>query len=69
VKSTPSRAALPVSELNLRKTAMRVLGQRLVSPEVHYLQRILGASTTQDVMDAAVLSVRKMPWAKIVPAE
>lgn len=65
---TPSRS-LAVTENNLRKTAMRVLGQRLVSTEIDYIQRTLGASATQQEMDATVLAVRRMPWASIVAPE
>lgn len=60
---------LAVSELNLRKTAVRVLGQKLVSTEVQYLQRTLGAKTSQQEMDRSVLAVRTMPWASIVEPE
>jgi hypothetical protein len=61
---------LPVSETNLRKTALRVLnGQRLVSTEVAYILRTLGTKATQQVMDTTVLQVRKMPWASIVLPE
>ncbi len=61
-----ARQTLVVSETNLRKTAMRVLGQRLVSTEIAYIQRTLGNSATQQEMDATVVAVRKMPWASIV---
>ena len=61
---------LAVSETNLRKTALRVLnGQRLVSTEVDYILRTLGAKATQQELDATVLRVRKMPWASIVQPE
>ena len=60
---------IPVTESNLSKAAMRLLGQRLVSPEVQYIQRALGASATQEELDAKVLAVRKMPWAKLVVPE
>ena len=61
---------LPVSETNLRKTALRVLnGQRLVSTEVSYILRTLGTKATQQELDASVLRVRKMPWASIVQPE
>jgi hypothetical protein len=60
-----SRAKLPVSEGNLMKAAVRLLSQRLVSPEVQYIQRQLGNSATQEEIDANVLAVRKMPWARI----
>jgi hypothetical protein len=61
---------LPVSETNLRKTALRVLnGQKLVSTEVAYILRTLGTKATQQVLDTTVLQVRKMPWASIVLPE
>lgn len=61
---------LPVSETNLRKTALRVLnGQRLVSTEVSYILRTLGTKATQVELDKTVLAVRKMPWASIVIPE
>lgn len=61
---------LPVSETNLRKTALRVLnGQRLVSTEVSYIIRTLGGKATQQQLDATVLEVRKMPWASLVQPE
>jgi hypothetical protein len=63
------RKTIPVSELNLSKAAIRLLGQRLVSPEVQYIQRTLGVSATQEELDAKVLAVRKMPWAKLVVPE
>lgn len=62
-------ASVVVSETNLRKTAIRVLGQRLVSTEIAYIQRTLGSSATQQELDATVLAVRKMPWASIVAPE
>lgn len=61
--------SLPVSETNLRKTAVRVLGHKLVSTEVQYLQRTLGVKTTQQEMDRSVIAVRSMPWASIVEPE
>ena len=69
MKRATTNAVLAVTENNLRKTAMRVLGQTLVSTEVHYIQRTLGNSATQQEMDATVLAVRKMPWASIVAPE
>lgn len=56
----------PISETNIKKAAIRLLGQHLVSPEVQYIQRTLGASAPQETLDANVLAVRKMPWASIV---
>jgi K+/H+ antiporter YhaU regulatory subunit KhtT len=61
--------SLPVSETNLRKAAIRLLGQKLVSSEVQYIQRTLGATATQQELDATVVAVRKMPWASIVIGE
>jgi len=61
-----SIAKMPVSETNLRKAAIRLLGQKLVSPEVQYIQRTLGGAATQQQLDDHVLAVRKMAWAKIV---
>lgn len=60
-----SKARVTVSELNLRRTAQRLLGATLVCTEVSYIQRELGASATQDELDAKVVAVRKMPWASI----
>jgi hypothetical protein len=56
---------LPVSDLNLKKAAIRLLGQTLVSPEMQYIQRQLGATATQKQLDDNVLAVRKMPWAEL----
>lgn len=57
---------LPVSEANVAKAAMRLLSQRLVSTEVSYVQRVLGATASQADLDAQILAVRKLPWASIV---
>lgn len=57
---------IAVSESNLRKAASRLLTTKLVSTEVAYLQRELGASATQEIVDAKVLAVRAMPWSSIV---
>jgi hypothetical protein len=62
---TTKKTTVPVSETNIVKAAIRLLGQRLVSPEVMYVQRTLGASATQQDLDDKVLAVRKLPWAKI----
>ena len=61
-----SIAKLPVNESSLRKTAIRLLGQNLVSPEVQYIQRTLGNRATQQQLDDQVLAVRKLAWSKIV---
>jgi hypothetical protein len=69
MKRPTAVATIAVSELNLKKTALRLLGQRLVSTEIAYVQRTLGATATQQQVDDTVLAVRKMPWAKIVQPE
>ena len=56
---------LTVSDLNLKKTAMRLLGQKLVSNEVLYIQRNLPATATQEQIDENVTAVRKLPWAML----
>jgi hypothetical protein len=61
-----SVAKLAVSEGNLKKAAARLLGQKLVSPEIQYIQRTLGSSATQEHIDEQVLAVRKLAWSKIV---
>ena len=63
------KAKVAVSEANLRKAADRLLPTRLVSTEMSYVQRELGASATQEDLDAKILAVRKLPWASIVEAE
>lgn len=65
----PKSPKLRVTDLNLRKTAQRLLGQSLVSSEVHYVQRTLGATATQKEIDDHVVAVRRMPWASIVVPE
>lgn len=55
-----------VSELNLRKAAARLLTSKLVTPEVQYLQRVLGTTATQEDIDAKVVAVRSLPWSSIV---
>ena len=61
-----SVAKLPVNESSLRKAAIRLIGHNLVTPEVHYIQRTLGAKATQQQLDDQVVAVRKLPWSKIV---
>ena len=66
-KKKPVREAkISVSEANVSKAAMRLLSQRLVSTEVSYVQRVLGATASQTDLDAQVMAVRKLPWASIV---
>ena len=63
-------AMINVCESSLRKTALRVLkGQRLVSPEVDYIIKQLGAKATQQELDTMVAQVRAMPWNRIMPRE
>ena len=57
---------VPVTELNLRKAAARLLSTALVSTEIFYIQRSLGTSATQADLDAKVVAVRGMPGASIV---
>jgi hypothetical protein len=66
-KEKPTKIA--VSELNLRKAASRLLRSKLVSTEIDYLRKELGASATQEEVDAKILAVRAMPWASIAPSE
>jgi hypothetical protein len=60
---------VPVSEGNIRKAAQRLLQQNLVSTEIQYVQRVLGASATQQDIDKNVIAVRGMVWASIAPLE
>jgi hypothetical protein len=62
----PREARIPVSDSNITKSALRLLSQRLVSTEVFYVQRALGATATQNDIDTQVLAVRKLPWGSIV---
>lgn len=59
----PSKVS--VSELNVRKAATRLLSVKLVSTEIAYVQRTLGASATQEQLDERVLAVRSLPWSAI----
>jgi len=60
---------LRVTDLNLRKASQRLLGQNLVSTEMHYVQRTLGTSATQQEIDDQVLAVRRLPWTSIAVAD
>jgi hypothetical protein len=62
--SKPAGPRIAVSEKALQKAAARVLphAAQLVTPEIHYLQRVLGTSSTQPEIDENVAAVRKMPW-------
>ena len=59
---------ITVSERNLQNAAVRLLPKhnKLVSPEVDYLRRVLGDKATQAQIDEKVLAVRKLPWSEIV---
>ncbi len=64
-----TKTKVPVSDANLRKAAARLLPSMLVSTEMEYVQRELGATATQEDLDAKVLAVRKLPWSSIVAPE
>ncbi|HEU4522843.1 MAG TPA: hypothetical protein VFT12_12625 [Thermoanaerobaculia bacterium] len=66
MKKPMPAARLAVSDLNIRKSAVRLLGQALVSTEVHYVQRELGTTATQQQIDEKVVAVRRLPWTSIV---
>ncbi len=59
---------ITVSERNLQNAAIRLLPKhnKLVSPEVDYLRRVLGEKATQNEIDEKVQLVRKLPWSEIV---
>ena len=63
--TTPKAKKMRVSAANIAEAASRLLKQRLVSPEVDYVQRTLGTTSTPQEIDAAVLGVRKLPWSSI----
>ena len=67
----PKMPKMTVSESNLKRAAERLLPHngRLVSTEIHYIQRVLGTSATQQALDEQVLAVRKLPWSSIVIPE
>lgn len=67
-KGTRSHKMITVSERNLQSAATRLLPKhnRLVSPEVDYLRRVLGDKATQGEIDEKVMLVRKLPWSDIV---
>jgi hypothetical protein len=66
IKKAPK--LITVSERNLQSAAIRLLPKhnKLVSPEVDYLRRVLGDKATQHDIDDRVLAVRKLPWSEIV---
>jgi hypothetical protein len=74
VKSSPKaprerKVTIRVSEANINKAAIRLIDRKLVSTEVHYVQRVLGNSATQADVDTKVVEVRRLPWASIVEPE
>ena len=62
-------AKVLVNDSNLKKAAIRLFGQRLVSNESLYIRSKLAPSVTQQEMDDSVLAVRKLPWATIAIVE
>jgi len=66
IKRTPKLVS--VSERNLQNAAIRLLPKhnKLVSPEVEYLRRVLGEKATQAQIDEKVMLVRQLPWREIV---
>ena len=66
--TTRAPKMIAVSERNLQNAAVRLLPKhnRLVTPEVDYLRRVLGDKATQNEIDEKVVAVRKLPWAEIV---
>jgi hypothetical protein len=68
VKRTPK--LISVSDRNLQSAAIRLLPKhnKLVSPELLYLRRVLGDKATQIEIDEKVLAVRNLPWSEIVSA-
>lgn len=67
-KATRTSKMITVSERNLQNAAVRLLPKhnKLVSPEVDYLRRVLGERATQNEIDEKVMLVRKLPWAEVV---
>jgi hypothetical protein len=67
-KATKPSKTVTVSERNLQSAALRLFpkNNKLVSPEVDYLRRVLGDRATQQQIDEKVLQVRKLPWSEIV---
>jgi hypothetical protein len=67
-KAAKVSKTVTVSERNLQSAALRLLPKhnKLVSPEVDYLRRVLGERATQQQIDEKVQQVRKLPWSEIV---
>jgi hypothetical protein len=66
VRKTPKLVS--VSDRNLQNAAIRLLPKhnKLVSPELLYLRRVLGDKATQGEIDEKVQAVRRLPWSEIV---
>jgi hypothetical protein len=66
VRKTPK--LITVSDRNLQSAATRLLPKhnKLVSPELLYLRRVLGDKATQVEIDEKVVAVRRLPWSEIV---
>ena len=69
VRKTPK--LVTVSDRNLQSAAIRLLPKhnKLVSPELLYLRRVLGDKATQIEIDEKVMAVRRLPWSEIVASE
>jgi hypothetical protein len=67
-KTAKVSKTVTVSERNLQSAALRLFpkSNKLVSPEVDYLRRVLGERATQQQIDEKVQQVRKLPWSEIV---
>ncbi|MFN2442873.1 MAG: hypothetical protein ABR517_09330 [Thermoanaerobaculia bacterium] len=64
--SRPERK-VTVTEKNLQKAADRIdLPTPLVSVEIDYLRRHLGASATPTEIDNQVREVRSTPWSQLL---
>jgi hypothetical protein len=61
----PREPKITVTDANIKKAALRLLSQSLVSTEVSYVQRTLGARATQQDLDTQIIAVRKLPWGSI----
>ena len=59
---------IAVSERTLQSAAVRLFPKhnRLVTPEVDYLRRLLGDKATQVEIDEKVQLVRRLPWSQIM---
>ncbi len=69
-KKLKAEGKVPVSASTLQKAAARLLDQgAIVTAEIDYIRKTLGASATQSDIDAQVIAVRKMPWATFATLE